>query len=446
MKKLLITFLLFTGISISQISDDEYYYYLSGDAWWIHQAVTEYNTLAAETATIRGSITKTKSDKDNGSKRADGYMRFWRVVATDDTIYQSSFDSDDADSLDGWKYVNANVEVVDSISADGVMKYNVLKFQSDSTQTTYDTWRHYITKNLDNYFLDLVEIQTIYYIPSGQTNVTRMSWGNGISENRDRYLGVGDLYHPDNPTADPYTANPQFGFTTGEWDTLVFRTTHNNNYVPRIIFALYEGHSGYVPDDTSDYAYIADIKVILKEKTVPDSLAGTTYNFALNSGGRALAPSTAYKYDISSVPNGGNDSYNTGEDSTFTTGTDTIPTFAFTDVTEVGLSSYNETGATFSAANDSFWVYAAGDSFKIGALGTLDVDYVKAAYTDTVFISLVASGSYSTAVTSTVTAGGVSDTWSVTTGVEPDYYYVINKVGNKAMLFKTGTYAIKLKD
>lgn len=230
---------------------------------------------------------------------------------------------------------------------------------------------------------------------------------------------------------------------------------------------------------------------------------------------------------------------------------DTIPAFAFTDITEVELNSYSTTYAVFAFANDSFYVTAGSDSFKIGTLGTLDVGWVKTAYTDTVYISLVASALCSTAVTSTVTAGGRSDAWSVTTttdnspnafaftdvtnaelstvyedtmvvsGLDCDadisispqlvttvfkvhyngiwrdsnnsttvslgdtvfisitssgsyniavngtltiggvadtytittkadpgasYYYVIDKVGNKAMLFKTGTYAIKLKD
>jgi len=288
--------------------------------------------------------------------------------------------------------------------------------------------------------------------------------------------------------------------------------------------------------------YVDNISVT----NIIDSVQGTSkvfQNYDLVSGG-------TYWYDFVTIPDGGNDSYSNGIDSFFVAIGDTIPTFAFTDVTGVALGSYNTTSTTFSETNDSFYVYAAGDSFKIGALGTLDVGIIKVAYYDTLFVSLVASANCSTAVTSIVTAGGVSDTWSVTTttddtpdafaftdvtnaelstayedtvviagmgcdadisispqlvttifkihyngiwrdannpttvsngdtvyirvtssenystvvsgtlaveGVsdiysvttkaEPEpYYYIVNKSGNKALLFKTGTYAIKLKD
>ena len=103
---------------------------------------------------------------------------------------------------------------------------------------------------------------------------------------------------------------------------------------------------------------------------------------------------------------------------------DTVPAFNFTDVTEAVLASYNEASATFSSVNDSFYVTAGSDSFKIGTLGTLDVGWVKTGPADTLYISLVASASCSTAVTSTATAGGIADTWSVTTVTDdtPDVF------------------------
>lgn len=98
----------------------------------------------------------------------------------------------------------------------------------------------------------------------------------------------------------------------------------------------------------------------------------------------------------------------------YVTPADTVPSaFTFTDVIDVGLSSSNTSNGV-NIDCDSCWAYAAGDSFKVNA-GALRVAGVKVYNTDDVYLTLVASASNSTAVNSTLTAGGVSDTYTVTT-------------------------------
>ena len=97
------------------------------------------------------------------------------------------------------------------------------------------------------------------------------------------------------------------------------------------------------------------------------------------------------------------------------TSIDTIPTqFYFTDVVGAGLSSYN-TGYVVLAGFDSAYASAGTDSFQVNYDGVLDVGSEMVYNGDTIYVSLVASGTQGTAVTSTLTVGGVSDEYSVTT-------------------------------
>ena len=127
-------------------------------------------------------------------------------------------------------------------------------------------------------------------------------------------------------------------------------------------------------------------------------------------------------------------------------GTDTIPSFSFTPVADAELSSYHEGYAVLSGLSDSCTVVSS-DTMKYGLLGTYDIASFRATNGDTIYTPVSASGSYSTATSNTIVAGGRSRDFIVTTKVDPTIiYYLVDKVGNKAMLFKTGTYAIKLKD
>ena len=95
--------------------------------------------------------------------------------------------------------------------------------------------------------------------------------------------------------------------------------------------------------------------------------------------------------------------------------TATLTPADFTDLTDVALSSYSISNGIALSAFDSAYAYAAGDSFKVGNVGALDVDYVRVFPDDTVFVSCVASGTNSTAEVKTLTIGGVDITYSVTT-------------------------------
>ena len=125
-------------------------------------------------------------------------------------------------------------------------------------------------------------------------------------------------------------------------------------------------------------------------------------------------------------------------------GTDTIPSFSFTPVADAELSSYHEGYAVLSGLSDSCTVVSS-DTMKYGLLGTYDIASFRATNGDTIYTPVSASGSYSTATSNTIVAGGLSKDFIVTTKAAT-IFYLVDKVGNKAMLFKTGTYAIKLKD
>jgi len=107
-----------------------------------------------------------------------------------------------------------------------------------------------------------------------------------------------------------------------------------------------------------------------------------------------------------------------------TSANDSVPRFQFVDVTEAGFNTYQEGWAEFTRADSSFTVYAAGDSFKIGVLGTYDVAMETASSGDTVYAPITASANCSSTVSTTVTAGGFSDTYSVTTTTDntPDAF------------------------
>jgi len=93
---------------------------------------------------------------------------------------------------------------------------------------------------------------------------------------------------------------------------------------------------------------------------------------------------------------------------------DTVPSFTFTNVTGVELNSYHEGYAVFTAVDSTFHVWSA-DSFKVGALSSYNTIMVEADSGDTVYTPISASGSYSTAVTNTISAGGINRNYSVTT-------------------------------
>ena len=67
---------------------------------------------------------------------------------------------------------------------------------------------------------------------------------------------------------------------------------------------------------------------------------------------------------------------------------------------------------------DSAYAYAGGNEYQINS-GTWVTGYTKVFNNDNARVRLTSSGSYSTATSRTLTVGGVSDTYTVTTASAP---------------------------
>lgn len=103
----------------------------------------------------------------------------------------------------------------------------------------------------------------------------------------------------------------------------------------------------------------------------------------------------------------------------FQTGSvDTIPTFNFTNISDAELNSRHIGWAVFGGVDSTFHVWSA-DSFKVGVLSNFDLVMVEADSGDTVFTPISVSNEYSTTVTNTIIAGGISRNFSVTTKAAP---------------------------
>jgi len=99
---------------------------------------------------------------------------------------------------------------------------------------------------------------------------------------------------------------------------------------------------------------------------------------------------------------------------------DTTATVTFTAVTNAVRNGYYIASGVLSGADSTFHIYTAtADSFKVGALGTYNLTVQEADNGDTVFISNIASGSYSTLTTSSIIVSGTTRSFNVTTLAEP---------------------------
>jgi hypothetical protein len=113
------------------------------------------------------------------------------------------------------------------------------------------------------------------------------------------------------------------------------------------------------------------------------------------------------------------------------TGTDTTPNaFTFTDATNVALSTLTESNAiTVSGIDAPATMTITGGQYQIngGAWASSSTTVVA---TNTVKVRGTSSASNSTAVNVTLTIGGVSDTFTITTvaaapgGAKPTYYFL----------------------
>jgi hypothetical protein len=191
--------------------------------------------------------------------------------------------------------------------------------------------------------------------------------------------------------------------------------------------------------------YVPKWYIVLDNGTTKDSTVGLTriiYGLPYNLEYAYYASMTVRCLD-------GVTRWYKGSSKTFTLGTitppDTIPSaFTFTDVANAHLDS-THTVTTQLGAFDSCYFYASGNQFKRNSGGWV-TGWTKVFNGDNITLTKNSSGSYSTAVTVPTTAGGITDTWSITTMAQPatgDYWYVgLTTSGNGNALSWTNKHRI----
>jgi len=98
---------------------------------------------------------------------------------------------------------------------------------------------------------------------------------------------------------------------------------------------------------------------------------------------------------------------------------DTTPSaFTFTDITGATRSTVYTSNLVTFIGFDSAYAYAGGAEYTING-GSYRTEYTKIFNNDNARVRLTSSGSYSAGTSVTLTAGGVSDTYTVTTLAEP---------------------------
>src|SRR5574343_409541 len=133
----------------------------------------------------------------------------------------------------------------------------------------------------------------------------------------------------------------------------------------------------------------------------------------------------------------GNWIYTRGADSTFTTPVQIVPPatvpvqFPFSDVTNADYSTVYTSNGVALIGLDSAYAYAGGAEFRVGALGSWVTAYTKVYGDDTLFVRLTSSAVCTTAVGVTLTVGGISDVYTVTTKLDntPNAFTFTDKTG-----------------
>lgn len=107
----------------------------------------------------------------------------------------------------------------------------------------------------------------------------------------------------------------------------------------------------------------------------------------------------------------------------FYSGNDTIPnSFNFTDQTNLALSTeYTSDSIVVNEIDgNTTTIYAGGGSYRKGVYGSWATAYGTVIRGDTIWLKATSSASYVTAVNTTLTIGGVSNVWSITTKADND--------------------------
>lgn len=176
------------------------------------------------------------------------------------------------------------------------------------------------------------------------------------------------------------------------------------------------------------------------------SISGGTFN--VNSGSYGSTKTTVSNGDVISIRNTSSGSFSTTVNSVLTIGgvtdtysittvsLDSVPSsFVFTDVTGATTSTvYTSNTVTISGMNSAATIRITGGTYSKNGGG-----YVSAQGTinngDNVSVRVASSSSSSTAVNATVTIGGVSDTYTVTTGSDASTYYAAIAANNTRSFF-----------
>ncbi|GJQ44051.1 MAG: hypothetical protein JETCAE03_35490 [Ignavibacteriaceae bacterium] len=142
--------------------------------------------------------------------------------------------------------------------------------------------------------------------------------------------------------------------------------------------------------------------------------------------------------------------YARGADSSFTTPAqivppDTVPVqFAFHDSTGAEYSTLVESQGVTITGIDSAWAYAGGASFKVNA-GSWRTAGIKVYGSDVIYVRATSSGVCTTAVNTTLTVGGVSDVFSITTKLDntPNQFTFTDVTGAEAStVYTTGQFTV----
>ncbi|MFC6441044.1 fibronectin type III domain-containing protein [Bowmanella sp. JS7-9] len=124
----------------------------------------------------------------------------------------------------------------------------------------------------------------------------------------------------------------------------------------------------------------------------------------------------SYKYRIRAVNSYGNGAWSS--DSNTVVLDDTPNSFGFTNKSSANLSTYYEATTTISGYVQPVTVSATnGAQVRIGTSGNWYSSVTANPTTQTIGVRMQSSASYSTAKTTTVTAGGTSANWTITTAV-----------------------------
>lgn len=174
----------------------------------------------------------------------------------------------------------------------------------------------------------------------------------------------------------------------------------------------------------------------------------TGAQFRINGGAYSSAMKTAVSGNTIDVKNTSSGSYLTLTRQTIVAGgfprnfdvttiaspVDTIPnSFTITDVSNAILSTlYTSSQITLTGYNQCY-LYCGGQQYRING-GSWVTGYTQISSGSYFEVRRTSSNNYLTTVNTTVTAGGVSDTWSITTMVSPQFVTPVLKLSNGNLL------------